>query len=171
VSGPLCVSYFGRGSKTRPRSDLCASVHNFNRVCFCLNRILTFCFLFLAGSLSQYFASSLGPWENISTCELVRWSSTGDIKAPVHGRGEFARLITFVKTLLDMMYQRCPRVRHGHRGYGVGYGPLIGHGKEDVTCKVSNPPFTNLTPEVTSTKNPCSLVDFLVVQMFINEGL
>jgi len=34
ASGLLCVLYFGRGSKTRPRSDLCASeVHNFNRVC------------------------------------------------------------------------------------------------------------------------------------------
>ena len=39
-----------------------------------------------------------------------------------------------------------PRVCHGHSGYGGGYGPLAGHGKEDVTCKVSDPPFTNLTP-------------------------
>ena len=38
-----------------------------------------------------------------------------------------------------------PRVCHGHSGYGGGYGPLVGHGKEDVTCKVSDPPFTNLT--------------------------
>ena len=82
--------------------------------------------------------------------------------------------MTSVKTLLDMMHRQCPRVRHGHSGYGGGYGggsgPLAGHWKEDVTCKVSNPPFTNLTPEVTSTKNPCSLDDFLVVEMFINEG-
>ena len=41
---------------------------------------------------------------------------------------------------------------------------------QDVTCKVSNPPFTDLTPEVTSTKSPYSLDDFLVVEMFINEG-
>ena len=43
-----------------------------------------------------------------------------------------------------------PRVCHGHSGYGGGYGggygPLAGHGKEDVTCKVSDPPFTSLTP-------------------------
>ena len=41
---------------------------------------------------------------------------------------------------------------------------------QDVTYKVSNPPFTNITPEVTSTKSPYSLDDFLVVEMFINEG-
>ena len=71
-----------------------------------------------------------------------------------------------------------PRARHGHSGYGGGYGggsgggsgPLAGHWKEDVTCKVSNPLFTNLTPEVTSTKNSCSLDDFLVVEIFVNEG-
>ena len=72
--------------------------------------------------------------------------------------------MTSVKTSLDMTHRQCPR------GYGGGYGPLTGHGKEDVTCKVSDSPFTNLTPEVTSTKNPYSLDDFLVVEMFINEG-
>ena len=91
--------------------------------------------------------------------------------APVYGRRGFARVMTSVKTSLDMMHWRCPRVHHGHSGYGVGYGPLAGHGKEDVTCKVLDSPFTNLTPEVTSMKNPCSLDDFLVVEMFINEGL
>ena len=43
-----------------------------------------------------------------------------------------------------------PRVCHGHSGYGGGYGGgyglLAGLGKEDVTCKVSDPPFSNLTP-------------------------
>jgi len=43
------------------------------------------------------------------------------------------------------------RVCHGHSGYGGGYSsgydPLAGHGKEDVTSKVSDPPFTNLTPK------------------------
>jgi len=68
------------------------------------------------------------------------------------------------------MHWPCPRVHHGHSGYGGRYGPLAGHGKEDVTCKVSNLPFTNLTPEVTSMKSPCSSDDFLVVEMFINEG-
>ena len=38
------------------------------------------------------------------------------------------------------------RVCHGHNGYGGGYGVLEGHRKEDVTSKVSDPPFTNLTP-------------------------
>ena len=75
---------------------------------FCLNRILTFWFLFLAGSLSQPFASSLGPWENILTSEPVRLPSTGEIKAPVHGRGGFVQLMTSVKTLLDMMHRHCP---------------------------------------------------------------
>ena len=43
-----------------------------------------------------------------------------------------------------------PRVYHGHSGYGDryggGYGVLEGHRKEDVTSKVLDPPFTNLTP-------------------------
>ena len=34
-----------------------------------------------------------------------------------------------------------PRVLHGHSGYDA----FEGHGKEDVTGKVSDPPFTNLT--------------------------
>ena len=34
-----------------------------------------------------------------------------------------------------------PRVLHGHNGYGA----FEGHGKEDVTSKVSDPPFINLT--------------------------
>jgi len=134
-------------------------------------RILTLWFLLPPGSLNQSFAHSLGPWENISASELVRWSSTeGEVKAPVYGRRWFARLMTSVKTSLDMTHRQCPRVRHGHSGYGGGYGPLAGQGKEDVTYKVSDSPFTNLTPEVTSTKNPYSLDDFLVVEMFINEG-
>ena len=57
------------------------------------------------------------------------------------------------------------RVCHAHSGYGGRYGLLAGHGKKDVTCKVSDPPFTNLTAEVTSRKNPYSLDDFLVVEM------
>jgi len=39
-----------------------------------------------------------------------------------------------------------PRVYHGHSGYGGGYGVLEGHKKENVTSKVSDPPFTILTP-------------------------
>ena len=72
------------------------------------------------------------------------------------------------------MHQSCFYVRHGHSGYGGGYGggygPLAGYWKEDVTCKVSNPLFTNLTPEVTSRTSPYSLDAFLVVEVFINEG-
>ena len=63
-----------------------------------------------------------------------------------------------------------PRICDGHSGYGGGYGLLAGHGKEDVTCKVSILPSPILSSEVTSTKKSCSLDDFLVVEMFINEG-
>jgi len=34
-----------------------------------------------------------------------------------------------------------PRVLHGHNGYGA----FEGHRKEDITSKVLDPPFTNLT--------------------------
>jgi len=47
-----------------------------------------------------------------------------------------------------------PRVCHGHSGYGGGYGALEGHGKEDVTSKVSDPPFTNLTQRSDSDEKP-----------------
>ena len=36
-----------------------------------------------------------------------------------------------------------PWVCHGHSGYGGGYGILGGHRKEDITSKVSDPPFVN----------------------------
>ena len=82
--------------------------------------------------------------------------------------------MTSVETSLDAMHQSCFWVRHGHSGhggrYGRGYDPFAGHWKEDVTCKVSNPPFANLTPEVTSMKSSFSLDDLLVKEMFINEG-
>ena len=52
--------------------------------------------------------------------------------------------LTSAETLLDTMHQSCFWACHGHSGYGGvyggGYGPLAGHWKEDVTCKVSNPP-------------------------------
>ena len=52
-----------------------------------------------------------------------------------------------VKALLDMTHQQRSRFVMVTVGMVVGMvvgGPLAGHGKEDVTCKVSDPPFTNL---------------------------
>jgi len=46
------------------------------------------------------------------------------------------------------------------------HGAFEGHGKE-VTSKVSDSLFTNFLKEVTATKNPCSLDDFLVVELSI----
>ena len=43
-----------------------------------------------------------------------------------------------------------PQVLHGHSGYGT----FEGHGKEDVTSKVSDPPFTNLTQRSDSDEKP-----------------
>jgi len=45
------------------------------------------------------------------------------------------------------------------------YDTFEGHGKDDVTSKVSNPPFTNLGQRCDATKNPCSLDDFLVAEL------
>jgi len=43
TSGSLHISYFRRGPKIRPHLDLYVfEVHNFDRGCFCHNRILTF---------------------------------------------------------------------------------------------------------------------------------
>ena len=42
------------------------------------------------------------------------------------------------------------------------HGTFEGHGKEDVTSKVSDPPFTNLVQRSDSDENLCSLDDFLV---------
>jgi len=43
--------------------------------------------LLLAGRLNHPFSYSLGPWENISASELVRWSTAGEeVMAPAFGR-------------------------------------------------------------------------------------
>ena len=68
------------------------------------------------------------------------------------------------------MYQDC----HGHSGYGGRYGGMVSldaAGKRMTPVRSQILPSPILSPEVTSTKNPCSLDDFLVVEMFINEGL
>jgi len=44
-----------------------------------------------------------------------------------------------------------------------------GHGKEDITSKVSDPPSPILFKEVTVTKNSCSLDDFLVAEFPIKR--
>ena len=44
-----------------------------------------------------------------------------------------------------------------------------GHGKEDVTSKVLPSPI--LFKEVTATKNPCSLDDFLMVELPIKRRI
>ena len=124
-------------------------------------------------SFSQSSASSLGSWENISTSELVRLASTQGIKAPVHGRGGIRAVNGIRQGLIGHNAPAMPLVCHDHSGYSGGYGGryglLAGHGKEDVTCKVSEHPFTNLTPR-SDIDEKLSLDDFLVVEMFINEG-
>ena len=60
-----------------------------------------------------------------------------------------------------------PRVLHGHSGYGA----FEGHRKEDVTSKVLDPPSSILLKEVAATKDPCSLDDFLVVEMLIKRRI
>jgi len=49
------------------------------------------------------------------------------------------------------------------------HGAFEGHGKEDVTSKVSDPPSQIFFKEVTAKKNPCSLDDFLVVELPIKR--
>ena len=44
-------------------------------------------------------------------------------------------------------------------------------GKEDVTSNVLDPPFTNLFKEVITTKNLCSLDDFLVMELPIKRRI
>ena len=44
-----------------------------------------------------------------------------------------------------MTHQQCPGFVMVTVGLVV-YGPLADHGKEDVTYKVSDPPFTNFIP-------------------------
>jgi len=136
---------------------------------FCF-RILISWFLLLAGSLNHPFAYLLAPGRIFRPVNLFDGRSL-EKKSWLLFMGD--ENLTSAETSLDTMHQSCFRACHGHSGYGDGYGggygPLAGHWKEDVTCKVSNLPFTNLTPEVTSTKSPYSLDDFLVVEMFINE--
>ena len=59
------------------------------------------------------------------------------------------------------------RVLHGHSGYGA----FEGHRKEDVTSKVSDSPFTNLTQRSDSVEKPMLIDDFLVVEMLIKRRI
>ena len=124
--------------------------------------------MLLAGSdnLSQSSASSLGSWENISTSQLVRLASTQGVELlfmgklgswetiwtsqPVRTLGKSELLSmgeedsrSYCQGLIGHDAPVMSRVRHGHSGYGNGYGGLEGHRKEDVISKVSDPPFTN----------------------------
>ena len=119
-----------------------ASVLQLLRSCF--NRILTFWFFtscrfwqfcIFTGLLREYFderACSIGKHSgNQSSCSWARRiRAVNDIRQGLIGQDAPA------------MPQAC----HGHSGYGGGYGALAGHEKEDVSNKVSDPPFTNLTP-------------------------
>ena len=51
------------------------------------------------------------------------------------------------------------------------HGAFKGHEKEDVTSKVSDPPFTSLVQRSSATKNPRSLDDFLVAKSFIKRRI
>ena len=85
--------------------------------------------------------------------------------------------MTSVKTLLDIMHRHCPGFVMVTVGMVVDM--VVGVVLLQVTGKRTSPvrsvrsqilPSPILPPEVTSTKNSCSLDDFLVVEMFINEG-
>ena len=51
------------------------------------------------------------------------------------------------------------------------HGAFGGHEKENVINKVSDPPFTNLVQKVIATKNPCSLDDFLVAELYTKRRI
>ena len=46
-----------------------------------------------------------------------------------------------------------------------------GHGKENITCVVSDPPSPIFFKEVTTTENSCSLDDFLVAKSPIKRRI
>ena len=78
-------------------------------------------------------------WRNQGSCSWARRiCATDDIRQDLIGHDAPA----------------VPLVCHGHSGYGGEYRSLAGHGKEDVTCKVSDPPFTNLTPRTDIDEKP-----------------
>ena len=79
--------------------------------------------------------------------------------------------MTYVKALLDMTYQQCPGFVMVTVSMVVGMVLLQVTGKRTSPVRSQILPSSILLPEVTSRKNACSLDDFLVVEMFINEGL
>ena len=71
-----------------------------------------------------------------------------------------------VDTHQDLIGHDAPvmsRILPGHNEHGA----FKGHGKEDVTSKLLDPPFTNLVQRSDIDEEPCLLDDFLVVRSFI----
>ena len=127
-----------------------SGVHDFSLVfvlltfSFYLCRILTFWFLFLAGSGhinsagSSVFVGFIG--EYLDQLAYLIGEHSGSQSFCLRVR----RIGTVVDTRQGLIGHEAPvmsQILHGHSGYGA----FEGHGKEDVTSKVSDPSFTNLT--------------------------
>ena len=120
---------------------------------FCLCRILTFVFLLFAGSghidsaCSSVFAGFMGEYLDRLACSIGEHS----------GSQSFCLKARRIRTVADTHQglighdaPAMPRVRHSHSGYGG----FEGHRKKDVTSKVSDLFFTNLTQRSDSDEKP-----------------
>jgi len=157
ASGLPRVFYLGRGSQIRLRSDLhwstphlkfaASTASGLRLLSSCLNRILTLWFLtscrfWQLQSIFSVFAGFLGKYFDQQTCSIGEHSENQSSCSWVGG----IRAVNGIRQgLIKYDAPGMPRVCHSHSGYGGGYGPLASHGKEDVTCKVSDPSFTNPT--------------------------
>ena len=169
-----CVPYIRRESNTRLRLDSIFSipalvksasgVHDFNLAfvlltfCFCLCRILTFGFLFLAGSGhidgagSTVFVGFMGEYLDRPACSIGEHSGS---QSSCPGARRIRAVTNTRQGLIGYGAPVMPRVLHGHSGYGA----FKGHGKEDVTSKVSDPS-PILPKEVTTTKTHARWMTF-----------
>jgi len=140
----LRVSIIRRESHVRP----CIRIHTF---CFYRNLILVF---FLLTGLDHI--DGTGPSVFIASIEV-------DMKRPVRSIGDHLRSQNFcprarkIRTILnahqDIIGHDAP-VRSLILPDYNAYGAFEGHRKEDVTSKVSDPPFTNLSQRSDRDKKP-----------------
>ena len=119
---------------------------------FCLCRILTLEFLFLTGlghiegAGSSVFVGSIGEYLDQPGCSIGEYS--GSQSFCLRAR----KIRAVVNTHQGLIGHDAPvmsRVLPGHSEYSI----FEGHGKEDATSKISDPPFTNLTQRSDSDEN------------------
>ena len=114
---------------------------------------------------------ALGSWENIWTGPTCSIGGHSENQSSCPWARRIRAVTSTRQGLIGHDAPIMPRVRHGHSGYGGRYGVFEGHRKEMSPVRSRILPSPILLKEVTATKSPCSLDNFLVVEMLIKRRI